>query len=1827
MTNLYKVTDNTTQEYQNFITTTQIASDRIGALTLDVIKSTTMWARLGYSLKEAQQLATQTTVYQNVGDLASAEVASEALIASIKGFGIEVDEQGKNIEHVVDVFNEVGNNFAISSAGIGEAVKRSAASLSSAGNTLEESVAMITAANSTIQEPTRVGNALKTVSMRIRGVSEDGEDLSEIVPKLESNFRSIGLTLKKDENTFKSTYEIFGELAKVWDKLSDMKQAEILELVAGKHQGNVIASMLTNWKDAEGALEAGLNSFGSAARENEKYLESIQGKVNQFKNAVGSFWTQSINSDEIKSFIEFGTSLIRVLSTLTNTFGFFSSATGIATLAILTFNKSIRSNVLQLFNIDLKAVALATKVFTGSTIAARAAVIGLQAAMSVGLSLALVGITSLISHLIQKQQEQKQLQKELEEQNKTITNSWINHKENVEELINKYEELQKSTSNGTIFSDLEQEQEYRDVIEKLSELMPNLVDSIDDKGNKHLKNAEAIKEELKYAQMLAENDQQQRILDAEKNFKGDINNIKEYKKEVTKIQREIDLGGEYVGDNDFIEYSESQLNALNRRLIVAQQQVATYTNIMRDNLNSLTRTILEKNKVELSDTTSKQLDEITKSLDVNALDPKELNAKSYEVANLVTKLNSLSTIQSPEGLKEAKDDIYKLAEASGITKNAIDLLINGFVTASQSASNFFKDSMGYDYNTATNIYNLAEATNTLGEAFETAKDDISPLNQLLVDLDKGQSQSASSMSDLIKKYPELSKHLKRTKDGYTFEKEAVEKLRDSKIQLFNISIKKEKERATDQLNNSIKNLNSYGLELKAINSLADAKERLNEIDNEKKKAENELVLNQIFDSVAFAGMGKYKDQVLETGSVFAQKSKEKVTAIEKENSVFKENISYFEQLEKLAESYLLGANDSTLGTSLEKDKKAAKETTEELSKLQKQINAVDAAINKIQNKYDRYSKSSQKYRDALIEENKLLEQKKNLLKQGQENPLLLLPVKSNSSTADYSDNDSSSIRTMLSNAQSLQGNFTYKQVPGKFKGTYEEFVKGAVSDCSQFVQEMFDEFLDIQLPRTAAEQAKKGVKVKKEDLQAGDLVFFNTTGKDNSHVGVYMGDGKFIQMGNKGLSTQNINSEYWSDKYQGARRVATSASAVPTKQKGYTSKELEEAKNKAEKDEVAADNEQYENRLKILDSFIAEYEIKLAKQDGILKKSQLSQSNYVEGSKKWRDEENKQIDVLMSKRQILHQQAETIRNFLKQKGIESDEYDAALRQLGEAFDELTREVNDKRFSVVISELTEFKDKISDVGYELELSKAIMSQYSEGSTEYTKELQNQINLTKRQVDINKEAIKYLEKQLSSEQLSAASKAGLTKELRELVLANYNYTQSIKELNDTYADDIIDNYKKMIEKQRDLELDAIEDRLDAENKRHDAYMKNLDDEYSKFEEVINAQLKLMDRQNESDDYDSELNKKLTERQKILDEINVLSRDDSIEGKARKKEYEDQLAVKDEEIAKFRLDRERELRKQNLTDQLDDKKKQTDNLKDIEDEHHDSIVDNLEDEKKKTEQKYRDILENEKSFYEMKQKLLSDDKIVVDGVLTELKDKYGMFFEFLKNQAFETSQAFENMNYSFQQDFDKVNNFPSSSSDSSSGSSSNSSNNQQSNSKDTPEARQAWSTYLNNKKQAEDIRKQMEGLKKESSQYKNLDNQFSNLKSQNDSLRSRYPFFPDKNYSSLVNFNPFTAETGGLTPAWGGGGKFLLAHEKELVLNKMDTANILSVVDMTRGLVNKLKSLATSFTPPPAVAGAGVSTGESWNIRIDKLVADESGVDTFFRRIQSEKKKRGY
>jgi len=105
-------------------------------------------------------------------------------------------------------------------------------------------------------------------------------------------------------------------------------------------------------------------------------------------------------------------------------------------------------------------------------------------------------------------------------------------------------------------------------------------------------------------------------------------------------------------------------------------------------------------------------------------------------------------------------------------------------------------------------------------------------------------------------------------------------------------------------------------------------------------------------------------------------------------------------------------------------------------------------------------------------------------------------------------------------------------------------------DCSGFVKAMYEQAVGLILPRRANEQAAATEKIDRKDLQPGDLVFFNTLRRTFSHVGIYIGDNKFIHSPKPGaqVRVEDMGVPYWSTRFDGARRVITQTAQVPAAQ-------------------------------------------------------------------------------------------------------------------------------------------------------------------------------------------------------------------------------------------------------------------------------------------------------------------------------------------------------------------------------------------------------------------------------------------------------------------------------------------------------------------------------------------------------------------------------------------------------------------------------------------------------------------------------------------------------
>lgn len=171
------------------------------------------------------------------------------------------------------------------------------------------------------------------MSARLRSSTTELEEMGEEATLTTSKLRALvqgltGVDIQKDENTFKSIYDILLEIGKEWKNLTDVEQASLSEALFGKRNSQVGFSILNNVERLEEIYALAENSAGSAYEEQSKYLDSVQYKIDQFSASVENISNDVLSSDFLKNAISAGTSFVNVLDSIIKNLGAIPSLIG-----------------------------------------------------------------------------------------------------------------------------------------------------------------------------------------------------------------------------------------------------------------------------------------------------------------------------------------------------------------------------------------------------------------------------------------------------------------------------------------------------------------------------------------------------------------------------------------------------------------------------------------------------------------------------------------------------------------------------------------------------------------------------------------------------------------------------------------------------------------------------------------------------------------------------------------------------------------------------------------------------------------------------------------------------------------------------------------------------------------------------------------------------------------------------------------------------------------------------------------------------------------------------------------------------------------------------------------------------------------------------------------------------------------------------------------------------------------------------------------------------------------------------------------------------------
>lgn len=147
------------------------------------------------------------------------------------------------------------------------------------------------------------------------GLETDG--MAETTSQLQAKLKALTdgkVDIMVDANNFKNTTEILREMSKEWERMTDVEQAAALELLGGKRQANTLSAIISNFDIVEDAIEASMNSEGSAMEENEKVLQSIEGRITLFNNSIERFWNNLLDDEVIKMFVDLGRVIVETAS-------------------------------------------------------------------------------------------------------------------------------------------------------------------------------------------------------------------------------------------------------------------------------------------------------------------------------------------------------------------------------------------------------------------------------------------------------------------------------------------------------------------------------------------------------------------------------------------------------------------------------------------------------------------------------------------------------------------------------------------------------------------------------------------------------------------------------------------------------------------------------------------------------------------------------------------------------------------------------------------------------------------------------------------------------------------------------------------------------------------------------------------------------------------------------------------------------------------------------------------------------------------------------------------------------------------------------------------------------------------------------------------------------------------------------------------------------------------------------------------------------------------------------------------------------------------------
>lgn len=871
MTQLKRVMDSKT-DFTGMLEASKNMAVELGQTITAVNEAMIGFAKQGFNDTEILDLTKSAIVAANVSDL-TVEQSMDAMTSSIVQFKLEA----KDAMSVVDKWNEVDNNFAISSKDIAQGISKAGSTAKTFGVTVDELIGNITAIGEATRESgERIGNGLKTIYSRL--TSDDSLGALE----------KMGVAVQDQNGDVLNATQLLENLSAKWNSLSAAQQQNTGVTVAGRYQLSRFLALMNNWQTSVDATTTALQSSGSAMRENDKFQQSLQARINRLKATWQDFSLEvgdAVLTDGMISSMKILMSILSGFGTFIGKVGLLPPILLLVGFAMTGLTKKILTN-LKASYAGAAGNGIFSKSFNALKLSIRGASVALGSFLGVGLAFAAIGFA--IEKLISWHAELNTASEELKNINYDNVKSLGELRSGLIETSEKYEEL-KNKKNKT----KEDETELIRIQEQLAEQYGVTATGMTANGKIYSDNIDLIKqrvsainEEIEAEKKLNEEKLIGQDRDVTANIQNGIKDRKEEYEKLVEMQKKYEAVRTKIKNKETLEFSDLGKNKqsfIGQLDQVSQFRAKTLPNI--DTANPENEVIVDqisgifskriseiKTKISkitgefqkdvdnrasvfsgFSETKMKEIDskisnkadrisdaqrnfviQVSKAM---AFDDSDVEGIQSELSNFIEATNNSGMKKLVEGYQKSLDDFNKIpsdeakkkvedfATNIGLT---LDTLVNNLKTNSpeaktqiESLAKVFKN--GFKPDLTNRKLDFSVDLEALAESAKNVKNQLTPLDEALQAIEKSEELTAQQAMDLVTQYDELAGKIYKTADGWQVEKGAVEALRKTKVDAYNDIVDKETKTTKLMQDELSKRLMIYGQEIATISTIAEGR--------------------------------------------------------------------------------------------------------------------------------------------------------------------------------------------------------------------------------------------------------------------------------------------------------------------------------------------------------------------------------------------------------------------------------------------------------------------------------------------------------------------------------------------------------------------------------------------------------------------------------------------------------------------------------------------------------------------------------------------------------------------------------------------------------------------------------------------------------------------------------------------------------------------------------------------------------------------------------------------------------------------------------------------